>query len=198
MVQRAILGISLLSLLAACGGATPTPTVDVAPTRTRVAELTQVAAALAPTATIAATRRTTTSATSGGTTIIKDETGLCQAKASANFVPSQKSTGFWTDKTAEMQLSAITTDERSFESYISERGFYWRSVDGSRDRYRSDHTVRNGELLLTYVITLSPPDSRITTNQVICLASISYPAAQDAHYRVLAETMVASVSVTKP
>lgn len=55
MLQRSIVGIALVALLAACGGATTAPSPNVAPTQTRVAELTQVAAALAPTTTVAAT-----------------------------------------------------------------------------------------------------------------------------------------------
>jgi len=63
MLQRSIVGIALVSLLAACGGATTTPTPDVVPTQTRVAEQTQVAVALAPTATVAATSTTASTAT---------------------------------------------------------------------------------------------------------------------------------------
>ncbi len=63
MLQRSIVGIALVSLHAACGGATTTPTPDVVPTQTRVAEQTQVAVALAPTATVAATSTTASTAT---------------------------------------------------------------------------------------------------------------------------------------
>jgi len=58
MVRRSVVGIALVSLLAACGGATTTPTPDVAPTQTRVPVTAQARTPIA-TATAIATPATT-------------------------------------------------------------------------------------------------------------------------------------------
>jgi hypothetical protein len=186
--------------LAACG-TTARPTLDVRPTQSRVAELTQVAAVLAPTAKVGTlVSPPSTVGALGGGPIGRDKNGWCQVTLPAGFT-STSIEGVWGNEEAQLGVDTVPSEGLSFTAFTQKIpsivGGQFGYVTQSTSRYRAEFFDSSTSNRVAGTVVAVPGPSTGLNEPVFCLGLLVYPQGQEAMYRAAAETMAQTLQATR-